>query len=365
MPHKEIVYTHDEVDNIITKIAALEGDQKIKDEIIHKIKNFTQFDGEHFLINIFYVKQSILNYLDNYLLIINEYASIKQKASNMLKNYQAAYHATVNIHKPKISPEDLLFSLEDFLYLAENTLQSNFLHSPEKKSDLIFNSKGIPVYLGNLDIFKEDLKKYLAHDFKVILNTGNEAQQKRLKLIFQEFNPQDDRYDFKEKGFSIYPGFLANGFILEEENILFLNDYEILGKKNKFSEHFYSRRTEIIDSFVDIKPGDYVVHIHHGIGKFLGIERVKTQGIEKDYIAIIYADEDKIFIPIEQLNFVQKYASGELANPRLDRIGGKNWSKTKERVKKSVDELAGELIKLYAYRLEQKGFAFTPDTPWQ
>ena len=124
--------------------------------------------------------------------------------------------------------------------------------------------------------------------------------------------------------------------------------------------------TQILESFIDLKPGDYVVHIHHGVGQFTGIERVKSQGVEKDYIGIIYADDDKVFIPIEQMNFIQKYISGDVGDkPRLDKIGGKNWSKTKNKVKESVNKLAGELVRLYSYRLNQRGFAFAPDTPWQ
>nr|HPO48980.1 transcription-repair coupling factor [Spirochaetota bacterium] len=103
----------------------------------------------------------------------------------------------------------------------------------------------------------------------------------------------------------------------------------------------------------------------HGVGKFVGIERVKSSGAEKDYIAIAYADDDKIFIPVEQLNFIQKYISGDLSQPKLDKIGSKGWTKTKERVKKSIDELAGELVKLYSFRLNKKGFAFSQDTRWQ
>ena len=99
-------------------------------------------------------------------------------------------------------------------------------------------------------------------------------------------------------------------------------------------------RAEVIDSFIDLTPGDYVVHINHGIGQFLGIERVKSLGIEKDYISIQYADHDKIFIPVEQLNFVQKYISSGFAKPRLDKIGARGWNKTRERVQRSIEELA-------------------------
>ncbi|HOV14100.1 MAG TPA: CarD family transcriptional regulator, partial [Spirochaetota bacterium] len=363
-PFKEIVYGKDELEIAIKRLNSLSNDEESKDYIFEKISNFHQFDGEHYYLNLFYEKSNILDYVENPILVIDDITLVNQKIDWIFREFETNYHETANIKKIKYKPNEMLFNIREIYEKSFKVVEVDYLH-PKHENNIIFDFEGIPVYLGNLELFKNDIKKYLDEDYKVVLFAVNEIQATRLQGIFNQFAPKDDRFDFQDNGFSIVPLFLSNGFLNKSKKIIFLTDYEIFGKRKKISKHFWTKRTEVIDSFLDLKVGDYVVHIHHGVGQFVGIERVKSTGSEKDYIAIMYADSDKIFIPVEQLNFIQKYISGDFAKPKLDKIGGKGWTKTKERVKRSIEELAGELVKIYSYRLHQKGFAFSPDTQWQ
>lgn len=364
-PHKEIVYGEKEIKRAKTILKKIEGDEEQKEEIIEKITNFRSFDGEQYYLHLFYEKTSLLDYFNNSFVIFNDVSSLKREEAHINNDFFENFHSTAHKRRPRVKPEDILFSIDDIYKLSEKIIEINYLEELNNPSDIVFDTKGIPVYLGDIELFKKDLEKYLADGYKIVLFAVTDIQKERLIGIFSQYGPIDDRFDFNDNGFSIFPISLSNGFISDEHKIFFINDNEIFGKKNKISRHFYTKRTDVIDSFIDLKPGDYVVHISHGIGKFLGIERVESLGQMKDYISILYADDDKIFIPVEQLNFVQKYISQEFAKPKLDRIGSKSWSKTKERVRRSVEELAKELIKLYSFRLKQKGFKFLPDTKWQ
>src|SRR5699024_2547429 len=122
---------------------------------------------------------------------------------------------------------------------------------------------------------------------------------------------------------------------------------------------------ERIKSYQELKVGDYVVHASHGIGKYLGIETVSVNKLHKDYMLIKYDGDDKLFVPIDQIDLVQKYVGSESKEPKLYKLGGTEWKKVKSRVQASVEDIADDLIKLYAEREARKGFAFSKDSEMQ
>lgn len=156
---------------------------------------------------------------------------------------------------------------------------------------------------------------------------------------------------------------LSGGFSIPDLQVALLCEKEIFGRR-AIRSRGHKAKSKPIESFLDLEPGDFVVHVQYGIGKFHDIERITTLGNERDFIKLEYQDKEYLFVPLEQVNLVQKYV-GQHSGVRLDRIGGKNWSKRKEYVRKKAEELAGRLVKLYARRQATQGFAFPPDTPWQ
>jgi transcription-repair coupling factor (superfamily II helicase) len=158
---------------------------------------------------------------------------------------------------------------------------------------------------------------------------------------------------------------LSSGFALPQSKLLLVAEAEIFGRRARQPKSLKTARTEAIDTFVELEPDDYVVHIQYGIGIFKGIERIRALGRERDYVKLEYAGEETVFVPIEQANLVQRYIGNEGAPPRLDKLGSKSWEGRKSRVKKSVEDIAGQLVALYSKRKAAPGFAFPEDTEWQ
>ena len=143
-----------------------------------------------------------------------------------------------------------------------------------------------------------------------------------------------------------------------------ISETDIFGKKKK-KKRRRIYEGEKIQSFTDLKPGDYVVHENHGLGIYQGIEKIEIDRIEKDYMKISYAGGGNLYIPATQMDLIQKYASADAKKPKLNRLGGQDWERTKTRVRKAVQVIARDLVELYAARQEKEGYAYEPDTVWQ
>jgi transcription-repair coupling factor (superfamily II helicase) len=163
-------------------------------------------------------------------------------------------------------------------------------------------------------------------------------------------------------GVAIAEGGLLHGFIWE-------NQLAVYGRRDLTSAPAPRRRSGVgafVSDLRDLRPGDLVVHMDHGIGRFTGFRRVEVEGRDLEMLALAYHGGDSLLVPVERADLIQKYASGEAdVNPRLDRLGGGSWRRRKARVKKAVREMAADLLRLAAVRHAARGFAFSPDSPWQ
>jgi len=208
-------------------------------------------------------------------------------------------------------------------------------------------------YFGNVTYFKEELGSTLKAGYEVVIFAASDAQAERIGTLLREFTP-----DVGVAG-------LASGFRVPSIKLAVIHEGEIFGRRKRVPKSVKSVRSSVIDSFVELSPGDFVVHVNYGIGRFMAIDRMKVMGNERDYIKIAYADEENVFVPIEQANLVQRYIGNEGEEPKLDRLGSKSWENRKTRVRKAVEELAERLIRIYARRKAAKGHAFPPDDEWQ
>ena len=162
-------------------------------------------------------------------------------------------------------------------------------------------------------------------------------------------------------------GFL-HGFVLEEAALAIVTDAELFGLKRKpvtYRRPMAEKSSERFASIADLKIGDYVVHIKQGIGQFVGVQRISVDKEQREYLSIQYSAEDRLYVPVDQINLLSRYRGAGDAAPRLSRLGGAEWETTKRRVKRSVKQIAEDLVNLYAMRAKQQGFASLPDTPWQ
>ncbi|MGI6432471.1 MAG: transcription-repair coupling factor [Sphaerochaetaceae bacterium] len=217
-----------------------------------------------------------------------------------------------------------------------------------------FDVDGPRSYFGNFVMLKEDLTQLFANEYHVTIYAGSPLQQKRLANMLSQF-----------EALQVLETEISSGFSIASQKVIALCDHEIFGRRKQVVKMLHKVQSSPLDSFVDLHEGDYVVHVNYGIGQFQKIDRIKMSGKERDYIQIAYADEETLFVPIEQANLIQRYIGSQGGAPRLDKLGGQGWENKKARARKSAEELASRLIQLYARRKSSRGFPFPKDTDWQ
>jgi transcription-repair coupling factor (superfamily II helicase) len=214
---------------------------------------------------------------------------------------------------------------------------------------------------------QDNIKKIilLSNDHFILLVCSSEWQAKRLRELFSETGlsvPISNCSDAINKGSGpvITTGELSRGF--RYNNTIVLAERDIFGRRPAYRPIKRSRVSHLISSFEDLKQGDHLVHIDHGIGRFMGTKKERIEGYEGEFMTIEYLGGDRIYVPLERINCVQKYNAPDQASPRMDKLGGKTWLKRRNRVKEKIKVMAKKLVKLYAKRSTAKGHAFSLDT---
>lgn len=230
--------------------------------------------------------------------------------------------------------------------------------------------KHIQPFGGKFDELAEMVGRYRDEGYKILFVSPSKTRAGRLVETLRERGIEayfsDDRSRvLQPREVMVTKGGLESGFQLPEVKLMVLTESEVLRKdKEKTRRRKLKHSGNGISQLGELHPGDYVVHERHGIGIYRGIEQIETDGRFQDYISIEYADGGNLFIPVEHLSMIGKYAD-QTAHPKLNRLGGKTWENTKRRVRARVDEVAQELIDLYAERQAKGGYRFSPDTVWQ
>ena len=232
------------------------------------------------------------------------------------------------------------------------------------------DGSSISPYSGKLDLLFEDIGKWALSGYRVYILIASEDRVERFIGELQEKNIQAAdirRYSDWPEGFrvAVAYGGLQSGFIYHDEKLVVVTESDISAGRLKQGKRKIHERGRRISSFTDLKPGDYVVHQAHGIGVYNGIEQLVVEGIRKDYLKIAYKDGGSLYIPTTNMDLIQKFIGSEGREPKLNKLGGAEWAKTKSRVKESLKALAESLIRLQAERRSMKGYAFSPDTVWQ
>ena len=238
------------------------------------------------------------------------------------------------------------------------------------RPDAVINTEaaGIPGYGGQIRLLKNDLAAWRAAGNRIYLLSGGSSRGKRLQESLRELG---ENTAFSEEPREAEPGeavilpmTLRSGFILKKTGVAVVSDADLWGEGyRKSKSRKYSG--ERISTFTDLKVGDYVVHEDHGIGIFRGTTRIQSEGTWRDYLLIQYDGNDKLYVPVEQLERVQRYIGNSGQAPRLNRLGGGEWARQKGKVRENLKTLAFDLKALYAERSRETGYAFGPDTPWQ
>ncbi len=206
-----------------------------------------------------------------------------------------------------------------------------------------------------LEMWRNHLNGLADAGMHLVMFCDNEGQRRRLHELLVE---EDIRIE-------LVLGVISAGFVLEDARLAVFTDHEFFSRprRRKSARRFKSGFG--LKELETLKPGSYIVHVEHGIARYLGLTRIEVNGHQTDVLQLEYQGKDKLYVPIDQLDLVQRYSSEEGRAPSLSRLGGTGWATTKARAKKSIQEMAGELIRLYALRKAHPGHAFAPDTPWQ
>ena len=250
---------------------------------------------------------------------------------------------------------------------------SSYPEENRPKILLPMTGKQLPGYGGSMDTAASDLQHYQKADFRCLVLCGT---RRRAELL-QEMLRSKNITSFIAIPLSSMPG--AGQILLSEGSLPFGMEYPdsklviltegqlLSGREPKKKTKKSATNRQKLNAFTDLTPGDLVVHENYGIGRFVAMEQIKVDGAAKDYIKIAYQGSDTLFVPATQLDMVSKYigGGGEDTTVRLNKIGSDAWQKTKTKARKAAKDMAGELIKLYAARKRQEGFAFAADSPWQ
>jgi len=299
---------------------------------------------------------SILDYLEpgsTVIFIDHERLEAQEEAAR--KEYQGLYRRALQ-EGPVPPPERLLHSfaaLEALVLSTCGLVRSFALKDSGAMTRLAMEVEQPRSFFGNIQYFKDELATLIKAGYGAMIFAETEMQAERIASLLKEFAVE------------VEVATLSAGFVIPALKLLVVQENEIFGRRKRLLKSLKTTRSVAIDTFVELSPGDYVVHVNWGIGRFTAIERMKVLGLERDYIKVEYAESEVVFVPIEQANLVQRYIGNEGEAPRLDRLGSKSWETRKAKVKASVAQLAERLIRIYARRRAARGHAFPPDTDWQ
>ena len=271
-----------------------------------------------------------------------------------------------------LSETELYARLEDWPVIMMDSLPTSRL--PLKpRSLLALNAKQLSSYGGSLETAAADMAHYRESGSAVLVLCGGETRAKNLHRLLEE-KGIPAALDLAGKAMPaagevrISVGALSAGSEYPFLRLAILTEGQLLAAPKRKQKLKKESNRQKIQSYTDLSPGDLVVHVHHGIGRFTGIQKMPVDGVEKDYIRIAYAGSDCLYVPVTQLDLVSKYiGGGEEAQERtrLNKLGGTEWAKQKSKAKAAAKDLAKGLIALYAQRARQPGFAFSPDSEWQ
>jgi len=323
-------------------------------------------------------QETILNYLSKeYLVLVEEEGKSKARIEAIKKDIKNIVENLAE--KERIIP-DALQNNDDYdkmlkkIHENKNTLiflENNELGIGKNCENISFNFREVNFYKSSIDLLLEDITKSKTKSKTIVILAGNKANAEKFSKLLLDRQIPNELFFSQEtllQSGKVYvtTGGLSTGFECYDLNLFVITGEELFGTEVKRKRHTSSAFKEgekVVYS--DLKIGDYVVHRTHGIGQFIGVNTITADKITKDYIKIKYRGEDILYVPTSNLDSVRKYIGGGETTLKLNKLGSKEWSQTKAKVKSNLREVARELIELYAKRQKSKGYAFSKDTPWQ
>ncbi|MCL1905650.1 MAG: transcription-repair coupling factor [Clostridiales bacterium] len=321
--------------------------------------------GMESLLTYFYPEAgSLLDYLpkDDCLLMLSEPGQIKELSEQQQRERELNYYDMLESGKllPSFYHNFLGHSQLQEQFAARRPILLNQLESGPSGLDVgearHIKARDLPSYAHDPKQFTIDCRHFAAERRRVFISASSETRLKRVNEIIRDAGFPAVR---------ILRAAFNKGYDSESLKLALITEQELFAQEGKRKARRLYHGGGKIESFLDLQPGDHVVHITQGIGRYIGVERLTVEEISRDYLLIMYAGDDKLYLPVDQLDLIQKYIGNEGAAPRLYKLGGGEWQRVKARVRASVRDMARELLQLYAARAAARGFALSADSNWQ
>lgn len=316
---------------------------------------------------------SFLSYFPKeFILIFSNANEVSERANHFIREYKTLFEKRKN--EIICAEVESILSVENELKLLseKNGIDFKLLKPSEiSENEMNLELEEAPNFKGKIKELKEKISELISSE-KIILTSSFQAQTERMLSLFEEEKisaitnlEKIENFSIpKNNGLYIILSEIKNGFHIPEENFHLWTENDIFGRTYKRKSKFKKISSKAIHSFVDLKEGDFVVHVNHGVGKFLSIEKVSADGTIRDFLKLEYSGGDTLFIPLNQISLIQRYIGGT-EKPVLDNLGKGSWKKKKEKAEGVITKLAEELLVMYSNRMELRGFSFPPDTIWQ
>ena len=383
LPATETILEPSETDSMVARIREqgdfLEMPGMRIEEIVERVRAQDQFSGIGGIISLVYPRlDTVFDYLPAQgLPVLIDPGAIENLALETEETVTQNYLAAASEGHLCVEPEAL--------YLTWSEMEAEFRHHPHLALRTVPVTDGAPAchfVVGNNDLVTQELKarrepeallrplvewinRALQDGLVPFLLCRTIKQAKRLEGLLVPYGLDLRLLETFPSREPVQPapticlGELSSGFTWANEAVAIITEDEIFGPKHRRAR---TPRKEVSTSWVafeDLKAGDLVVHMEHGVGQYRGLVKLEVTGLTNDFLVVEYRDGDKLYVPVDRMNGVQKYVGVDGMIPRLDKMGGKSWERVKARVKKSIRKMAGELLKLYAWRKVQKGHAFS------
>ena len=320
-------------------------------EEIDTISILPQYDDDRLV--------SLFEYLDDHVVIgMEDFQIVREKTKEHYEQIKIAYdrHAQENVFplnptEKYLSPKDFQNHLDKYPHMRFDLVQDSGI------SQYHIDSSAPPTFAGHLGRFFAYIKNQASNKNTVFIQCDSRAQEDRLNEILED--------EGLEERTILMVGALNNGFLFGEENLHVITDHELYDRFKKRRTYKRFRNGEYLRSLNALNVNDYVVHIDYGVGQYKGLETIDAGTSKRECIKLIYGDGDSLFVSVDRLNRVQKYASDEDLTPKLTRLRSGEWERLKLRTKESIEKIAAELIQMNAARKHNKGHIFSEDSHWQ
>jgi transcription-repair coupling factor (superfamily II helicase) len=364
LPRREVLAGTEWWGDAAERIEAAEQQHGVNLKQIHeRVDVGVHFDGMEFWNPLISgEKPSLFDHIDNRTIVyIEEPGDVEHHAERFAAETEKLIQRRMEREETALPYESVFHTWEHISQQIEKRVMLTYLELTPEGEFIEFGAKNVRQYEGNLGELQDDMVEFArtsrsdgSGTGKTLLLAENSSQAQRLEELLERAVDLCD----------ILTGEIHNGFMFPAADLLLLNDHEIFSRYRGRHRYRKYRGTSAVRDIFALKPGDIIVHEDHGVGIYQGIERLTVDGVTRDLVRLLYRDNDKLFLPVEQVDRIQRFSGDDEARPAISKLGGADWERAKARTKKGAVKLAKELIELYARRQSQPGFPFSTDSHW-